>query len=71
MLIQLSDLSLLDDLCAHFRRAGFICTPAGGSMVEVTRPDAPSREQERHEVDLHLRIWQATNPGTQANVVAR
>jgi hypothetical protein len=47
VLIRLSDASLADDLCAHFRRSGFECEPAGGSMIEVSRPDAPSLEQER------------------------
>lgn len=62
MLIRLSDASLADDLCAHFRRSGFECEPAGGSMIEVSRSDAPSAEQERRELELHLRVWKATHP---------
>jgi hypothetical protein len=62
MLIRLSDSSLVDDLCAHFRRSGFGCDPAGGSMADVGRPDAPNVEQERREVALHLRVWKATHP---------
>jgi hypothetical protein len=62
MLIRLSDASLADDLCAHFRRSGFGCDTAGGSMIDVSRPDAPSVEQERRELELHLRVWKATHP---------
>lgn len=69
MLIRLSDASLADDLCAHFVRSGFSCEQAGGSMVEVRRPDAPSAEQERREIELHLRVWRATNQGAQVEMI--
>jgi hypothetical protein len=69
MLIRLSNESLVDEFCGHFRRSGFACDPAGGSMVEVGRPDAPTPEQERREIDLHLRVWRATNPEAGAEVV--
>jgi hypothetical protein len=62
MLIRLGDPSLVDDLCAHFRRSGFTAEPAGGSVVEIKRADAPSADQEQREVELHLRVWKATNP---------
>jgi hypothetical protein len=62
MLIQLSNATLADDLCAHFRRSGFSAESVGGSLVEVSRPDAPDSEQARREVELHLRVWQATHP---------
>ncbi len=64
MLIRISDPSLVDDLCAHFRRSGFAAEPMGGSVIDVDRPDAPNPEQARREVELHLRIWQATAAGT-------
>lgn len=69
MLIRLSDASLSDDLCAHFRRSGFGCDPAGGSMIEVRRPDAPRAEQERRELELHLRVWKATRPEVVAELL--
>lgn len=31
-------------------------------MIEVSRSDAPSAEQERRELELHLRVWKATHP---------
>ncbi len=63
MLVLLDDPALLHDLCAHFRRSGFTVDPAGGSMVEVDRPDAPSAEQARNEIEMHLQIWEAIHPG--------
>jgi hypothetical protein len=63
MLIRLDDPSSVDDLCAHFRRAGFAADLAGGSMVEVDRLDAPSRVQAENEVRVHLQLWRIINPG--------
>jgi hypothetical protein len=63
MLITLHDQALVDDLCAHFARSGFAVEPLGAGMVAVERPDAPTPEQERREVELHLRVWQVANPG--------
>lgn len=62
MLIRLSESTLVESLCEDFRRAGFSAHSAGGSMVEVRRPDAPQPDQERREVEFHLRVWQAMNP---------
>ncbi|MEO8289839.1 MAG: hypothetical protein ABI649_02450 [Gaiellaceae bacterium] len=69
MLIRLSDQSSVEDFCAHFRRSGFTVESAGGSMLQVYRLDAPDKEQERREVELHLRVWQATNPGINVELV--
>ncbi|HEX5470026.1 MAG TPA: hypothetical protein VFW80_13380 [Gaiellaceae bacterium] len=69
MLIRLSDPTLVDDLCESFRRAGFSARSAGGSMAEVERPDAPERDQERREVELHLRVWLAMHPDVAAELV--
>lgn len=69
MLIRLSDESFVNDVRAHFLRSGFAAEHAGGSMVEVRRPDAPSPEQERREIEMHLRVWRATNPEAGAELV--
>ena len=68
MLIRLSNPSYADDLCAHFRRSGFTAKRRGSRTIEVERPDAPSPGQEVREVELHLSVWRATNPGVIALV---
>jgi hypothetical protein len=62
MLIRLTDDSLVDDLCLHFHRSGFTVQRAGGSMVEVSRSKA-------RDIELHLAVWRATNPGVGAELV--
>ena len=69
MLIRIDDTDLVDDLCVHYRRSGFQVEALGGGMVEVEREDAPTREQERYEVLLHLRIWQVTHPDTDCGLL--
>ena len=69
MLIRLDDNSLVDDLCAHYRRSGFRVEPMGGGMVDVARENAPTPEQERHEVLLHLRVWEAVNPNARGELL--
>ena len=69
MLVRISDAALLSDLLAHFHRAGFTVEEAGGTMLRVSRPDAPDPAQERREVELHLAVWRATNPNATADLV--
>ena len=70
MLIRLDDNTLVDDLCAHYRRSGFRVEPVGGGMVDIGREDAPTPEQERHEIMLHLRVWEAVNPDVRGELLA-
>jgi hypothetical protein len=69
MHIWLDDPTLVDDLCAHYRRSGFAAERVGGGRVEVALADAPSREQERLEVLLHLRVWEAVNPDARGELL--
>jgi hypothetical protein len=62
MLIRLENHMQVLDLCAHYRRAGFQAESAGGGMIEVTRQDSRSPEQERWEVLTQLRLWEVANP---------
>jgi hypothetical protein len=62
MLIRIDDHTLVDDLCAHYRRSGFHAESVGGGMIEIRRPDATDEEQERRDVVMHLRVWEVTNP---------
>jgi hypothetical protein len=70
MLIRLSEPDLVEELCANFRRAGFVAYSAGGGMAEVRRLDAPALEQEKREVEIHLRVWRATHPEAVTEIVA-
>jgi hypothetical protein len=38
-------------------------------MIEVSRSDAPSVDQERRELELHLRVWKATHPEVAAELL--
>jgi hypothetical protein len=69
MLIRLEDHPLVDNLCAHYRRSGFRVESVGGGMIDVGRDQAPSPEQERNEVLMHLRVWQLANPGVHAELL--
>jgi hypothetical protein len=69
MLIRISENAFLADLCAHFFRAGFTVEEAGGTMVRVTRDDAPDADQERREVELHLAVWRVRNPDVVVELV--
>jgi hypothetical protein len=69
MLLQISDVTFLGDLSAHFLRSGFTVEEAGGTMIQVSRPDAPDPGQERREVELHLAVWRATNPAVKVDLL--
>jgi hypothetical protein len=63
MLLRLDDPRLVVDVCAHFRRSGFTAERAGGSMIEVSMPDAPTSHQAEQAIRMHLQVWQLMNPG--------
>ena len=71
MRVLLDDPALVDDLCAHFRRSGFTADPDGGGIVELSLTEAPSREQERNEILVHLQLWRILNPGGVAKELHR
>ena len=62
MLIRLDDRTLIDDLCANFRRSVFQAEPEEGAGLRVHQPDAVSTSDERQQILLHLRVWQLINP---------
>ena len=70
MLIRIDDHALVNELCVHFTRSGFSAESVGGGMVEVIRPDAPSEDQERRELVLHLRVWEVLKPLATTTVVS-
>jgi hypothetical protein len=54
---------LVDDLCAHYARSGFLVLRVVGSMIEVRRPNARDEHEERRMIEMHQRIWEVCNPG--------
>ena len=61
MRIRLADTKLREELVLDFERSGF-AVERDGDVVEIHRPDAPSRTQSRREIDLHYAVWRAMNP---------
>jgi hypothetical protein len=68
MLIRLSDPERADDLCAQYARAGFSVERTNVNAAEVVRGDASTAEQSQREVELHLLVWRAVNPGVEVRV---
>jgi hypothetical protein len=69
MRVLIDDPAFLDDLCAHFRRAGFAADRIDEDMVEVDRLDAPTPEQAAAEIRVHLQLWRILNPSQRAELV--
>ncbi len=68
MVIRLNDPGHVDDLCAHFRRAGLLAERVSENAVEVMRSENTTRDQDRHEIAIHLRVYEVENPGVVAEV---
>lgn len=75
MHVRLSDPSLADEFVGFLRRAdciadlGDVQAHAEGIAVEVEVPRAYDEAQARMEVALYLRVWEATHPGSGAEVL--
>jgi len=69
MRLRTGDLTLLDNLRAHFERSGFIVALSGDGDLDVRRSDAPSVEQEAREIELHLMIWRIMCPSGRVQLV--
>ncbi len=69
MLIRVADQALIEDLCVHFRRSGYTAGSVGGGMVEVSQPNARTPAQERTEIELHARVWEAMHPEAEVEIL--
>jgi hypothetical protein len=73
--VRLSDPRLAEEFLGFLRRAdciadlGAVSAHAEGIAVEVDVPSAYDEEQARMEVALYLRVWEATHPGTGAELL--
>jgi hypothetical protein len=69
MKIRVQHAHLVDDLVQHLRRSGCVAVPSeveahgDGMTVDVQVPAALDEEQARMEVELYLRVFEATHPG--------
>ena len=75
VLVRLSDPSLAEEFVGFLRRAdcvagvGAVAAHAEGISVEVAVPKAYDDAQGRLEVALYLRVWEATHPGSGAELL--
>ena len=73
MKIRVEDPNVVDELVHHLRRSGCIATPTeahgNGIAVDVQVPAALDAEQARMEVELYLKVFEATHPGQAADLL--
>ena len=69
MKIRVDDPQLVDELVQHLRRSGCLATASDveahgdGTTVDVQLPAALDESQARMEIELYLRVFEATHPG--------
>ncbi|HEX5470017.1 MAG TPA: hypothetical protein VFW80_13335, partial [Gaiellaceae bacterium] len=63
MKIRLSDPSLIGDLLEFLRARECVVEPASADTLDVELPDAMRADAAALELDLYLRVWEATHPG--------
>jgi hypothetical protein len=75
MKIRVDDPQLVDELVHHLRRSGCIATPSeveahgDGITVDVQVPAALDEEQARMEIELYLKVFEATHGGPVASIL--
>jgi hypothetical protein len=68
MKIRVEDANLVDELVRHLRRSGCFAAPSdvqahgAGVMIDVSLPAALDSEQARMELELYLKVFEATHP---------
>ena len=63
MRIRLSDPSLVDDLLAFLREKKCVAEQTSADTLDISLPEAGRADAARLELDLYLRVWEATHPG--------
>jgi len=75
MKIRLDDPHLVDELVHHLRRSGCVAAASeveahgDGITVDVRLPAALDDEQARMEIELYLKVFEATHPGRAATLL--
>jgi hypothetical protein len=76
MKIRVDDPQLVDDLVHHLRRSGCVATPSevqahgDGVLLDVRIPAALDDEQARLEIELYLKVFEATHGGGATTLLA-
>jgi hypothetical protein len=63
MRIRLSDPALVDDLLEFLRKRQCVAEQTSEDTLDVELPEVPRRDAAVLELDLYLRVWEATHPG--------
>jgi hypothetical protein len=61
--------TMVEDLRAHFRRAGFVTERDGEASFVVSARQGRSLRETKREVTLMLSLWCAMHPGIRADVM--
>ena len=75
MKIRVDDPQLVDALVHHLRRSGCRATPSeieahgDGVTLDVDLPAAFDEEQARMELELYLKVFEATHPGKSGTIL--
>jgi hypothetical protein len=75
MKIRVDDPQLVDELVHHLRRSGCVATPAeieahGDAVtLDVQVPAALDEEQARMEIEIYVKVFEATHGGRAASLL--
>jgi hypothetical protein len=74
--IRVEDAHLVDELVHHLRRSGCVAAACdvqengGGTTLEVEVPAALDARQARMELEVYLKVFEATHPGNAADLIS-
>ena len=71
MRVKLSDPALVDDLVDFLRDSGSVAQPAEEAIVSVSIPKSLREDAAELELDLYLRVWEATHPAAEGRRLRR
>ena len=70
MLVKLSNPALVDDLVEFLSRSGCVAEAQDETTVLVSIPRSLRDDAAQLELDLYLRVWEATHPEARASRLA-
>ncbi|HYY75662.1 MAG TPA: hypothetical protein VE644_05000 [Gaiellaceae bacterium] len=70
MLVKLSNPALVDDLVEFLSRSGCVVEAQDETTVLVSIPRSLRDDAAQLELDLYLRVWEATHPQARASRLA-